>query len=260
MPGSHLLNTTRTPPMCPFGHIGGVLLLLHSNTTPSSSQTFVCPPTFPPHQNTNVPIWVCWWSSVGFPQPDTQRHPIWDMFLCPATFSLHQNTTNISKWICWWCSAACPPQCPLYEHKKCDARSHFSCSSPPTLSHTCQTWETHSHGHVSHVRQVSSHLNTKNMMFHRILASSPFPTYQLEHKEHNIMSRSCPLSILHLPNRFLCLVPLPSIPPSEHKQLHCPRAGLGQGQLIFADPGPDPQGQGRVRAGPGLTLGPAIFR
>ena len=42
--------------------------------------------------------------------------------------------------------------------------------------------------------------------------------------------------------------------------VHCPRAGLGQGQLIFADPGPDPQGQGRVRAGPGLTLGPAIFR
>ena len=32
--------------------------------------------------------------------------------------------------------------------------------------------------------------------------------------------------------------------------LHCPRAGLGQGQLIFADPGPDPQGQGRARADP----------
>jgi hypothetical protein len=42
--------------------------------------------------------------------------------------------------------------------------------------------------------------------------------------------------------------------------LHCPRVGPGQGWLIFANPGPDPQGLGQVRAGSGPTLGPAIFR
>ena len=42
--------------------------------------------------------------------------------------------------------------------------------------------------------------------------------------------------------------------------IHCPGAGPGQGRLIFAGPDPGPQGRGRVRAGSGPTLGPAIFR
>jgi hypothetical protein len=37
---------------------------------------------------------------------------------------------------------------------------------------------------------------------------------------------------------------------SDDTSLHCPRARLGQGWLIFADPGPDPRGSGQVRADP----------
>ena len=50
-------------------------------------------------------------------------------------------------------------------------------------------------------------------------------------------------------------------------KLHCPRAGPGQGQLIFGGPGPDPWGPGPILAdpdpdplGPGPALALAIFR